>query len=635
MKTITDKEDTVINMTENNTESDEIEALRNEISEESSDKRLNKPDPFRKPIPEESIGHISAGETGLKVGREENIISGIVHPNKIDEIEVGDYLRIPYYQPDKLQKDTTDVDVSVQLLVSVRSLNYQTSLDDRMYTTADSFGSEQYTYIAELNPISMIRLDEDWKNAEDPFISGFVSSPPRPTVQMDSVENKEFLRCGLEIPKDGIYIGDISVNGNRIPNKDNPLEYYLFNPTADSKSSGEPSIFRHVLVAGSTGSGKTHASKNILRQFAQKNKYEIAIPAKENKSNREPRERALNITIIDPEEEYAEMGQDSENMAKAKELAQKRQGVKYGGVGESRDMSFKVYAPITQDSNIGDLNTKGQEVINFGIPFEITLRYPALMMPDNAQGPTKQLIRKSIQDYFQTCSDNSNGTYDEFTTWFQDEFIHEISDSRYSDSIINAAARRVVNRQSYRDVFDNSSSLLNDDFVSKMFSPAQVSVITTGHLEGESQELVIQAIASHIVENKIGSDAEFSQIKGTPLVLAIDEAHEYVDNPETSREYFIVNKLRSAARRGRKDKFGLYFISQDPSDIDEEIRNQCNTKIYLHLNNQLVNSSDVFIPPEYRNQISQFKKGQMLVNQPDVRPVEVVGLSECLTLHSK
>ena len=611
-------------MTEENTN---MEAIRNKVNNTQT-----KPDPFDKPVPEEAIGHISAGETGLQIGREENIMYGIVHPNKIDEIEVGNYLRIPYYQPDKLKDEEDNVDVSIQLLASVRSLKYQTSLDDRVYTTADSFGSEQYMYIAELNPISMIKLDEDWEESKSPFISSFVSSPPRPTVQIDSVDNKEFLRCGLEIPKDGIYIGDISVNGNRIPDEDNPLEYYLFNPTADSEYSGEPSIFRHVLVAGSTGSGKTHASKNILRQFAQKNKYEIAIPAKENRSNREPRERALNITIIDPEEEYAEMGQDPENFDRAEELAKKRTGVKYGGVGDSRDMSFKVYAPVTNDSNLGDLNTKGQEVINFGIPFEITKRYPALMMPDNAQGPTKQLIRKSIQDYF---SGNPDGTYNDFTTWFQDEFMPSLDDSRFSDNIINAAARRVVDRKAYRDVFDQSSSMLENDFVSKMFSPAQVSVITTGHLEGESQELVIQAIASHIVENKIGSDAEFPQIKGTPLVLAIDEAHEYVDNPETSREYFIVNKLRSAARRGRKDKFGLYFISQDPSDIDEEIRNQCNTKIYLHLNNQIINSSDVFVPPEYRNQISQFKKGQMLVNQPDVRPVEVVGLSECLTLHTK
>jgi len=594
------------------------------------------PEPFKNPLPENSIGHIAAAVTGLKIGREENIINGVIHPNERDRVQVGDYVRVPYYIPDK-NKEDSDIDVTVQLLASIESLMYNTELEDQRYTTADNFGSEQYQYFANLNPISLIKLKDDWQTEIEPFYGDFVSTPPRPTVRMDKVVENEFLRCGLDVPREGIYVGDMSVNRNRVPDSNDPLEYYLFNPTTDTDYSGEPSIFRHVLVAGSTGTGKTHTSKNILRQFAQRSKYKIDVPHGDPASgNRQERKRALNVTIIDPEEEYAEMGQDPENMSRAKELAEARSGLEYGKIGDG-DVDFKIFAPTTGDSRTQELKTKGSEVIDFGIPFEIVSQYPELMMPNDPHGPTRQLILETIRSYFRHIGqgNESDARYEEFVNWFDTEYMVELAQgSQYNESIINAAARR-LKRGEYYDVFDKSQSLLDEKMVKDMFEPGKVSVITTGHLTGGSEQLVIQAIASHIVENKISSDVKFPQIKGTPLVLALDEAHEYVNEPETTRERFIVNKFRRAARRGRKDKFGLYFISQNPEDIDGEARNQFNTKIYLQLDRRVVESPDVYVPREYKNQLPQFDKGQMVVTQPDVNPVELMGLDTCLTRHSK
>jgi len=617
-----------------NDELTEIDNEFDEITNESITTGKIPPEPFNNALPENPIGHISASQTGLKIGRQENIINASIHPNEIERVQVGDYIRVPYYIPDKNKKDE-NIDVNIQLLASIESLKYQTELEDQRHTTTDNYGSEQYNYFAKLNPISLIKLKDNWDSTDDPFEGDFVSSPPKPTVRLDKVNQNEFLRCGLDIPKEGIYVGDMSVNGNRVPDKDNPLEYYLFNPTEDE--GGEPTIFRHVLVAGSTGTGKTHTSKNILRQFAQNNKYNIDVPHGDPASeNIKERNRALNITIIDPEEEYAEMGEDPDDsdMKRVKELAESRDGLQYGGIGD-KDIDFKVYAPTTRDSTTQELNTKGSEVIDFGIPFEIVNQYPELMMPSDPQGPTRQLISQTINAYFRTVNKNSDATYSEFINWFDDEYKPMLLEgSQFSDSIISAAERR-FKRGEYPDVFDHSKSLLDKKLVQDMFSPGQVSVITTGHLRGTSEQLVIQSIASHIVENKISSDVDYPQIKGTPLILALDEAHEYVNEPETTREKFIVNKFRRAARRGRKDKFGLYFISQNPEDIDGEARNQFNTKIYLQLDRRVVESSDVFVPREFANQLPQFDKGQMVVTQPDVNPVEIVGLDTCLTKHSK
>lgn len=622
-------------MNDNTNPNAEIEQLTSGVSISKEQKNL--PAPFDMPLPKENLGHISASTDGLKVGREENIINCVIHPNKRDQVQVGDYVRVPYYVPDR-NKNDSEIIVEKQLLASVESLTYNTDIDDERYTTADNFGSERYTYCANLKPISIISVKDNWENELEPFVSDFVSSPPRPTVRLDKVVNKEFLRTGLEIPKEGIYVGDMAVNGNRIPDKENPLEYYLFNPTTDSDYNGEPSIFRHVMVAGSTGTGKTHTSKNILRQFAQKSTYNISIPHNDPQAGgrRNDRDRALNIVIIDPEEEYAEMGQDmsDENLEKAKQLAQNRTGVEYGKIGDG-DVDFKVFAPTTGDSNTKELNTSSSEVIDFGIPFEITNEYPELMMPNDPQGPTRQLIQQTVRGYFGTKSRNSDGTYTEFINWFDSERKTElIQGNQFNESIISAAERR-IKRGEYHAVFDKSQSMLDDSIVNNMFKPGQVSVITTGHLRGGSEQLVIQAISAHIVENKISSDVEYYQIKGTPMVLALDEAHEYVNEPETTRERFIVNMFRRAARRGRKDKFGLYFISQNPEDIDGEARNQFNTKIYLQLNRRVVNRPDVFVPPEFVNQLPKYDKGQMVVSQPNVSPVELTGLESCLTKHSK
>lgn len=585
-----------------------------------------RPAPFDQPVPEDPLGHLVAHGNGLKIGRNQDQMFAVIQPNEFERVEVGDYVRIPYYRP-----DLEETDVERQLVASVQSLTHETALDDRQFTSADSYGAEQYRYIAELSPISEITLDSDSN-----FQGNFVSKPPRPTVKMDNVRENEFLRCGLDVPSDGIYVGDIAVNGVRVPSEEDPLEYYLFNPNAtdDTTDLGEPTVFRHMLVAGSTGTGKTHTSKNIMRQYAKCKEYKIDVPAEEkDKEGVNQRERALNITIIDPEDEYTELGEDPEDMERAKELAEKRGGLEYGKIGD--DTEFEIFAPQTTDSSTRDLDTGNNEVTDFGIPFSIVRNHYELMMPNDPQGPTRQVIRKILGDYFKKNSKPYE--YSDFRTWFDNEEQELLMNmDKYADSIVNAAARRVTDREEYESVFDVGSNKFNQDrMIDNMFAPNKTSVITTGHLRGASQNLVVQAISSYIIQNKITSDPESTTIKGTPIVLGLDEAHEYLQEPETTREKSIVNRFRRAARRGRKDKFGLYFITQNPADIDGEIRNQINSKIYMQLDSKVVNDSDVFVPTEYKRQLPEFDKGQMIVDQPDVDTVEIVGLDTCLTRHSK
>lgn len=608
---------------------DELDEIESELEEDLMD-TSDYPSPFNNPKPENPVGHVVTAEGGLRIGRGESNLKCVIYSESQDSVEIGDYIRIPYYYPGQ-ETDVEDQDVTEQLLGSIEALTYMdTSLTDTRKPNADSYSAEQYTYFAEVDPISVVGLsgvnDADEEEGYE-FEAEFVSKPPRPTISFDTINNSEFLRTGLGVPNEGIYVGDMAVNNTRIPSEEEPLEYYLQN---DPKNK-EPVIFRHIIVAGSTGSGKTHTSKNILRQFTSCPSYKIDVPAgKKDDTNVDEIDRDLNITIIDPEDEYTGLGNDPKQSVD--DLLNGRKDVESGGIDTSScQTDFNVFAPVTTNSNTSDLSVGSFRKI--GIPFEIVRDFPELMMPGDATELIKQLTGEVVREFFR-LNKYPNKNYTEFRKWYKDEkrIILKEGD-RYGDKVISGVTKR-VDRESYNNVFDNgSNSLLDKKIVKEMFAPDTVSVITTGHLAGSEEEIIIQSILSHIVDNKISSDPRFDTIKGTPLLLAVDEAHEYLKSTDSSREYYIVDKFRTAAKRGRKDKFGLYLITQNPGDIDHEVQEQLNTKIYLHLKQQVVNESDVYVPGKFKNQISEFGKGQMMVKQPNVKPVEVKGLPRPLTEH--
>ncbi len=575
------------------------------------------------PIEEGEIGHVLASE-GIRVSRDQHNVNVFVTTEKRDDVRVGDYVQIPY-------PDSDD-----ELFSVIDGLRYEpyTELDDKsdthnQITKQRQLNESEFVVIGELDLIAIVGENHD----TDEFERGIVNKIPKPNASVSLSRDDEFLRTGLNMPQDGIFAGYLSVGGDRMEINGEPFPYYLKNPGIDQETGkiedGEPTVFRHSLVAGSTGAGKTHFTKNLLRQFVSGKRYPV------DTGNEDGIEQSrLNVVVFDPENEYCEMRKNNPDLTDEQRQTLRQQGVNFDGID-----NLSVFVPEV-DHTVAP-KTGGQQALT--VPFSIVQDEPRLLMPfDQMTDVTRGAIERCISAYFDSFEDNSpwdnrpvdRPRYEDFTTFLRDH-DHEESQLRERFGIgsgtWSAVRRRVISRD-YFDVFDGGINPF-PDISDQLFREGQLTVIPTSHLRGEKEYLVVLALLSYIIENKIDDFDVDSQVKRTPMLISVDEAHNYFSEPNNIREQYIVSRARAAAKQGRKDKLGLMMVTQNPDDIDGEILKQTNSNIFLQLRDEVVDDVPS-VPSEYKQDIPNFSKGQAVLKAPDVEAVEVVGLPYCLVQHS-
>ncbi len=559
---------------------------------------------------ENELGHVVASEE-IHVTRSDYKVNAFVKTNCRDNVRVGDYVQIPYPVSDPTEQ-------ADELFAVVDGLRYEpyTELDDKSDThnriaSAHTLDETEFVLIAELEPIAII------SSTDTGLERSVVNKIPKPNTPVALSLDEEYLRSGLNIPQDGVFAGYLSVGGDRMTVDGDPLPYFINNPGIDPVTeeieSGEPAIFRHTLVAGSTGKGKTHFTKNLLRQFATDKRYPI-----ENHQTGETERSRLNLVILDPENEYSEMRNDNPEINEDDISGD----IEVGGID-----NLETFIP-----DIGNTNAPSTgESRNLTIPFSLVEHRPQLLMPYKPTEVTRGALENCIQAYF---DDTDTPTYDGFLQYLR---TNEDSESplrqRYNieDGTWSAIMRRVTDA-AYRDVFDHGTNPL-PDVSNAVFREGQVTVIPTSHLHGAKEELTVLSILSYIIDNKIDDYNVDPNVKDTPLLVAVDEAHNYVSDPNTLREQYIVNRARDAVKQGRKDKLGLFMITQNPEDIDGDILKQTNTNIFLGLREEVITKVPS-IPRGYEQDLQKYGKGQAVIKAPDVEAVEVKGLPYCLTQHS-
>jgi len=560
------------------------------------------------PIPQVEFGEIAKRELGedelgriaisdeLSLSLTDHKIEMYVPEGRRDHVAVGEYVVIPC--------DYAEGKIFAR--ISRLSYKKRDELDDMSevhhLVNAERVGEEEYIELAELEPISMISRGRALE----------VRHIPKPNAVVRRVASEDEVKVGLDLPEDGLFLGYVAVNGERIELSGGfPIPYYLRN---DPEKTGDPLIFTHVLIAGMSGRGKTHVAKNFLRQL---------VGSRYRMERRGGEERQPNLIILDPHNEYWQMMEDNpvlEGLSREELDLLRGQGVQFGGIE-----GLRVFAAKEE----GRSYRGAPKYLEFTLPFALVRWFPYLIAGGEVNEEQFEALTLLVRDFFAQGGES----YREFVEFMDDgETLERYKGGRIHSETLKALRRRVA-RPYFAKIFDQGPNPLTEIY-EEIFAEGVVSVFPTDHLSTEAERAVILALMSMVADakTKVIETDWGRRIARFPVILAVDEAHNYLTNAETQQDRIIVEKFINAAKQGRKNRLGLVLITQNPQDVNEAVLSQVSTRILLGMEEKMAERAGA--PKEYQKALPYFERGRMVVHSPDnSHPLELRGLQFCVVRH--
>ncbi len=557
------------------------------------------------------IGTLSASQ-GLRIAEdgEETALRAFVTTGNRDSVRLGKYLLVPYPDDELLFCRIVSLEYAQEF-----HADDATEIHARRMMRQSTFEERDYKFMAELEPVAVLYQEYD-DDGEVELKRRMTDRVPKPGAVLQEATDSREIKTGLKIPEEGVFLGHLSVGGEKVRTAARPptIDYRI----KDDYDSGDPLVFRHTLVAGGTGSGKTHGSKNILRQYLSDQR---AYPMEDGRTVRPA------VVQFDPQDEYAQMHDDNPELDSDFARRLDREGIAYGGHEET-------IALVPKESGTAYAGENHRaERIEFTIPFSMTKQRPWLVagssLNDNQYSALQTLLRRFFR------RNGNGGTYEQFKLFLDDpalkEELHE--SGRVHEATFDAVKRRVRGMPS--GIFDQSAKPITE-LDHQLVRPGGLTVIPTYHLSSSrAKELFVLAVATYLIDDKLSNTPDSDRIKETPVILGMDEAHNFLADADTVQARKVVQKFTEAAKQGRKERLGLFLITQDPQDIADPVFKQLNTKLVLNLGDEDAIKS-VNIPSNLQSKVPYMEKGQMVVYSPDnSEPVELIGLSTCLTRHGR
>jgi uncharacterized protein len=549
------------------------------------------------------IGTIPASQ-GLKIaedGDDTEIRASITAGNR-SAVRLGKYLLLSYPDDEKLFCRITGLEYVQEFHTDDAS-----EIHVRRAMRNGEVEERDYKFLATLEPIAVLYGDGDELKRR------MADRVPKPETTVREATDTDEIKTGLKMPEDGVFLGHLAVGGEKVRTAAEPptIDYRL----KDDYGAGDPLVFRHTLVAGGTGSGKTHGAKNVLRQYLGSARgYELD----------DGRTISPAVVQFDPQDEYAQMHDDNPAIEREDERAFEREGIAHGGHSDT-----KAFVPKVGSSTYSSGDHRA-ECVEFTIPFSMVRGNKWLVAGSDLNDNQYNALTYLLDRFFKQHGDS--GSYREFKAFLDDPALREELDEsgRVHEATFDAVKRRALG---FDSVFDQSAPPITD-LVSEFVRPGGLSVVPTYHInDSRATEVVVLALASLLVDQKLSNDPEFDRIKETPLVLGMDEAHNFLSGADSAQGGKVIGKFAEAAKQGRKERLGLFLITQDPQDIADAVFKQINTKLVLNLGDAEAISA-VNIPANLAGKVPYMEKGQMVVYSPDnSEPVELIGLSKCLTKH--
>ncbi|WP_135535639.1 ATP-binding protein [Halostella pelagica] len=560
------------------------------------------------------VGTVAVSE-GLCIGEEadETTLRAYVTAVNRPNVRIGKYLLVPYPDEGGGGRGTA----GEKLFCRITALEYvqeyrsddATEIHARRAMRSDGIDEADYKFLATLEPVAILYEDGDELKRR------MTDRVPKPETPVREATDASEIKTGLKMPDDGVFLGHLSVGGEKVRTAAEPptIDYRL----KDDYEDGDPLVFRHTLVAGGTGSGKTHASKNALRQFlSEERTYEMD----------DGRQARAAVVQFDPQDEYAQMHDDNPAIEDADRRRFEREGIAHGGHDDT-----KALVPVVDGTSYGADHHRAEQV-EFTIPFSMVKANRWLIaggqLNDNQFNALDVLVDRFFRQY------GDGGTYEQFRSFLDDpalrEELHE--SGSVHEATFDAVKRRV---RGFGDVFDGDARPITEQ-ISELVRPGGLTVVPTYHVnDTRATEVIVLAVSSLLIDQKLSNAPTYDRIKETPLVVGMDEAHNFLTDAESVQARKVIGKFTEAAKQGRKERLGLFLITQDPQDIADSVFKQINTTVVLNLGDEDAISS-VNIPSNLEGKVPYMEKGQMVVYSPDnSEPVELIGLPKCLTKHGR
>jgi len=556
---------------------------------------------------DQGIGVLSAA-SGLRIAEDEDETSlrAYITAANRSEVRIGSYLLAAYPDGERLFCRICELEYAQEYRA-----DDATEIHARRAMRSPGIDEEDFKLMATLEPVAVLYEEDGTLRRR------MTDRVPKPETVVGVADDKADIKTGLKMPEDGVFLGHLAVGGQRVRTAAEPptIDYRL----NDDYTDGDPLVFRHTLVAGGTGSGKTHAGKNILRQYlAEDRAYPVDTGS----------DRTVQPAVVqfDPQDEYAQMHDDGEyDDDFARELD--AGGIAHGGYGDT-----VAFIPKVGDASYSASHHHAEQV-EFTIPFEMVHDNPWLIagsgLNENQYGALVNVLLKRFRRQY-----GREGTYEQFRSFLDDPALREELDEsgKVHEATFDAVKRRA---RGFGAVFDQDAVPVTEQ-IGEFVRPGGLTCVPTYHIsESRSAETVVLALSSLLVDEKLSNDPDFDRIKETPLIVGMDEAHNFLTDADTVQAQQVIGKFTAAAKQGRKERLGLFLITQDPQDIADPVFKQINTTIVLNLGDEDAISA-VNIPSNLESKVPYMEKGQMVVYSPDnSEPVELIGLSNCLTRHGR
>jgi hypothetical protein len=553
------------------------------------------------------IGVLSASE-GLAIAEAEDdtrLRAYVTVGNRAD-VRVGSYLLAPYPDGERLFCRITGLEYAQEYRA-----DDATEIHARRAMRSQGIDEQDFKLMATLEPVAVLYESDGEPRRR------MTDRVPKPETVVRQADDKTDIKTGLKMPADGVFLGHLAVGGEKVRTAAQPptIDYRL----KDDYEAGDPLVFRHTLIAGGTGSGKTHAAKNVLRQYlAAEREYPVETGS--------DRTVAPAVVQFDPQDEYAQMHDDGEYPEGfARRLD--REGIAHGGHADT-----VAFVPEVGGSTYSASHHRAEQV-SFTIPFSMVHGNPWLIAGSGLNDNQYNALTNVLLERFRR-ERGREGTYQQFLDFLDDPALKEELDEtgRVHEATFDAVARRA---RGFGAVFDQDAPPITDR-IAEFVRPGGLTVVPTYHItKSRATETVVLALASLLVDQKLSNDPRYDRIKETPLVVGMDEAHNFLTDADSVQARKVIGKFTEAAKQGRKERLGLFLITQDPQDIADAVFKQINTTVVLNLGDEDAISA-VNIPSNLESKVPYMEKGQMVVYSPDnSEPVELVGLPHCLTKHGR